>query len=228
VTTSIALARRSLRTVLRAELSDGVVSGRFAPGTRLNESDIARELGVSQTPVREALLSLEGEIAIAAEPRRGFRVLPLARAEATELYTLVGHLERFALELQGAPAAATLDELAAINGRLARKPFRVDATLETDEAFHTLLLQGTPSPHLLETTGRLKRLLRRYEHAYMHSAQNVVTAAAHHLDIIAALRAGKVRRAGKALEQNWLAGIAPMTEWLAQREVGGAGLGKGR
>jgi DNA-binding GntR family transcriptional regulator len=216
MTTSILLAKRSLRAVLSETLSDRIVSGHFPPGSRLNETEIATELGVSQTPVREALLSLEGQVGIAAEPRRGFRVLELSRREATELYTLVGHLERFALGIQGAPPVETLAELARLNARLERRGVGVDEALAIDSEWHTRLLSNVGSVHLIGTIARLKRLLRRYETAYMRGQGNVGTAAAQHRRLLAELRSNRVSRAAELLERNWLAGIGPMCEWLTR------------
>lgn len=212
---SIALAKRSLRTVLRDELADRIVSGRIPPGARLNESDIARELGVSQTPIREALLSLEGEAAIEAEARRGFRVQPLTRQEAVELYSLVGRLERFALELRGVPSPGTLAALDRVNTKLGRPSVRPAQALAIDAEWHALLLGDVPSRHLRETIGRLKRLLLRYENAYMKARRNVASAFAQHRGIVATLRRGRLAEAAERLEGNWLAGIGPMCEWLA-------------
>jgi DNA-binding GntR family transcriptional regulator len=215
MTSSIALARRSLRNVLCDELSHRIISGRFAPGARLNETEIAAELGVSQTPIREALLSLESQVGIVAHPRRGFRVLELTSQEATELYTLVGHLERFALETQGAPTDETINELTKLNTRLARRAVSVDEALAIDSEWHQRLLADVGSVHLTESIARLKRLLRRYETAYMRSRGHPRLAAVQHRAILTALRAKKIRRAAVLLERNWLAGIGPMRQWLS-------------
>jgi DNA-binding GntR family transcriptional regulator len=212
---SIALAKRPLRSVLRDELTERITSGRIPPGARLNETDIARELGVSQTPIREALLSLEGQAAIEAEPRCGFRVRPFTVQEATELYTLVGHLERFALEQQGAPTPHALDQLDTINAALGKRSVDAEMALRLDAQWHALLLENVPFAHLAEMIARLKTLLRRYEVAYMRSRKHVAVASEQHRAIVAELRRGKVAGAAKRLEENWRIGIAPMGAWLA-------------
>jgi DNA-binding GntR family transcriptional regulator len=211
----VILDRRPLRTLLRDELTERIVSGRIPPGTRLNETQIARELGVSQTPIREALLSLEGEAAIESEPRCGFRVLPLTVLEATELYTLVGHLERFALERQGAPPPDVLRQLDVVNGSLAKRSVLAAQALDLDARWHSLLLNDIPNRHLAETLVRFKTLLRRYEFAYMRNRAHVAQASEQHRAIVGELGRGRVASAARLLEQNWVAGIEPMCEWLS-------------
>lgn len=215
MTTALELDRRSLRTVLRDELSRRIGYGAIAPGARLNETDLARELGVSATPIREALLSLEGELGIVSEPRRGFRVQPLERKEAEELYSLVGHLERHALTLQGIPPRECLTALAKVNARLGAARTTLTQALALDDEWHSLLLARQPNGHLVDVTRRLKRLLRRYEYAYMLSGRRITLAQAQHDAIVDELTAGHLVAAGKLLEQNWLAGIGPMCDWLS-------------
>ncbi|MFV0309834.1 MAG: GntR family transcriptional regulator [Desertimonas sp.] len=89
-----------------------IVEQRYLPGQRLVEQRIAEEFGLSRTPVREALRSLEAEGLVIAERNRGASVRPMSPTEVVDLYGLRIRLESYAAEL--AAQRATADEIAAL------------------------------------------------------------------------------------------------------------------
>ncbi|HZI89906.1 MAG TPA: GntR family transcriptional regulator, partial [Candidatus Polarisedimenticolia bacterium] len=80
------IVRAPIRSQVRRYLLEGMLHGDPAPGSSINESELAQQLGVSRTPLREALLSLVGEGFLHADPGRGFFVLPLSAKEVEDLY----------------------------------------------------------------------------------------------------------------------------------------------
>jgi DNA-binding GntR family transcriptional regulator len=90
--------RASTAVRVAAVLRERIAKGRLRPGSRLIELDISRELGVSRSPVREALLRLAEEGLVEILPYRGAMVVPLDRARFTELLEFRLALEHFALE----------------------------------------------------------------------------------------------------------------------------------
>lgn len=94
-------------------LRSGIVEGRYAPGARLIEQVIAAELGVSRTPVREALRRLESDGLVVSERNRGVMVRQVTAAEVDDLYELRGRLESYAAEL--AAERRTAEQLGAIH-----------------------------------------------------------------------------------------------------------------
>jgi DNA-binding GntR family transcriptional regulator len=106
-----------------------------------------------------------------------------------------------------------------LNASLGRRSTTPDQALAIDSEWHALLLSAAPFQHLAETTDRLKRLLRRYEHAYMRRRTHVAKASEQHQAIVAELRHGRLSRASKLLEENWLIGIEPMRAWLDAQVV---------
>lgn len=86
-------------TLAYAELRGGIVEGRYAPGRRLIEQRLAEELGLSRTPVREALRMLEAEGLVVSERNRGAVVRPLSETEVVDLYGLRIRLESYAVEV---------------------------------------------------------------------------------------------------------------------------------
>ena len=104
------ITRSTLRQEVRAAVLERLVSGQLAPGARVNETNLARELGVSATPVREALLSLEAQRFLRSTPGKGFAVAPLDAAEVHDIYSVLAVLDTQALRLAG-PRGARLEEL---------------------------------------------------------------------------------------------------------------------
>ncbi|WP_018385481.1 GntR family transcriptional regulator [Wenjunlia vitaminophila] len=96
--TSDALTRAPLREQIKRLLLDGLVSGRWRPGDRIVERQVAAELGVSQGPVREALRDLEAMRLIESSPNRGARVCDFTERELREVYPVRAALERLAAE----------------------------------------------------------------------------------------------------------------------------------
>jgi DNA-binding GntR family transcriptional regulator len=92
-----------------AQVRAAIVENRYAPGTRLVEQRIAEELGLSRTPVREALRMLEAEGLVVSERHRGAVVRPLSPTEVVDLYGLRIRLESYAAEV--ATERATESEL---------------------------------------------------------------------------------------------------------------------
>src|SRR5215470_8359730 len=93
------VARTSLRHMVGEQLREAIASGELAPGERLNEVAVAKRLGVSPTPVREAFRDLEQSGLIVVEPHRGATVRPLTHHDLSEIYSLRAHLEQMAIKL---------------------------------------------------------------------------------------------------------------------------------
>lgn len=85
-------SRPQLSDEVAAHLRDAIMSGELRPGEFVRLDAVAAELGVSVTPVREALLALRGEDMVELEPRRGFVVSPLSRKDVEDLFGLQAHL----------------------------------------------------------------------------------------------------------------------------------------
>lgn len=126
------------------KLRDSIITNQFPPGYQALEPEIAKNLGVSRTPVREALIRLEAENLIQLVPRRGMRVLPLVPEDIKEINEILTGLECMAVELFAKqnpghdvlePMETALDEM-----DTALRNSDLDAWAEADEKFHRLLL----------------------------------------------------------------------------------------
>lgn len=210
------LVRDTLRQQAREFLRSQVLRGGFGPG-RLNESEIALQIGISRTPLREALRGLEEEGLLYSIANQGFYVKPLSVEEVREIYPLLWNLESLALRLGGPVPADRLTRLAGLNERLETSAQHPEEALTLDTEFHAELLSGCTNGRLKEMIATLKRAAYRYEFAYMQQANRVTVSASQHRTILAALAGGDIAKAMDGLESNWRVTLEATEEWLASR-----------
>lgn len=207
------LAREDVYT----QLSTWIIDGTLRPEEPLRDQDLAEHLGVSRTPVREALRRLEDEGLVETASNRWTRVAPLHAAQAAELYPVVETLEVLALRL-AAPAltAQDLAQLHDLNARL-RHAFQqrdAQAAVEADTAFHDLWVSKSGNGELQRTLRALKRKLRRVELAYFNAAGAVQASLDEHATLLRALHMGEVERAVRALQDNWQGSLSRLQHSL--------------
>jgi DNA-binding GntR family transcriptional regulator len=191
-----------LRTKLRRTLLDRIIHGQLPPGTRIKEVKVARELEVSRTPLREALLQLERDGFVRSDRDRGFSVEPISPREIRELYPMLWTLEELALRLSGPRVALAIPELSRINRALQRSRESKQALL-LDNRWHESLLASSPNRKLRETLASLRLSVRRYELIYMREVTLVATSVRQHAEIIDALKNGNMDLALSKLQENW-------------------------
>jgi DNA-binding GntR family transcriptional regulator len=214
---ALPLDRPNLSDSLVVALRHRVVDGRLPAGERVNEVHLAASLGVSRTPLREALGRLVAEGALSAVPRIGFFVSPLTLEEFQQVYPIRAILDPEALRVAGIPPAPRLSQLRALN-RDIRAATDPDKVIELDDAWHLELLAGCPNRVLLDLIEQFMRRTRRYELALMRERPNVLVSAGNHDKILAALRSGDLAAACDALRLNLTWGVEPIEAWLRERK----------
>jgi DNA-binding GntR family transcriptional regulator len=177
------------------------------PGARVKDADIAQELGVSRTPVREALIRLAREGALEADVGRGFRVKSLQIEELREVGAILAVLEPLALDLVPAFPAERLERLAATARRLEQTRGDIDACIELDDEWHRILLEECPNRRLLGLIESLRQTPRRYLRHYLTQAGRLSLSTVHHTRIAEALRRGDRAAARELLERRWRKGL---------------------
>ncbi len=155
----------SLKARAYRAIKTRVLTNQLAPGTFVSDQEEAMRLGMSRTPVREALQLLESDGLVAAEPRRGVRVLSISRADVREVYEVLTALEVKAVELiaargLGAEGLAPLDEACEAMSE-ALDLGVLDRWSEADEAFHRALLTLSGNRHLMEAGLRYRDRIQR-------------------------------------------------------------------
>jgi DNA-binding GntR family transcriptional regulator len=187
VTRSLTSAERALDT-----LREDILRGTLPAGTRLGEVELADRLGVSRTPVREALSRLAAEGLVELVPNRGARVASWTVDELEGVFALRSLLEPqlTAIAVPHASAADldALEELAAEMVELGDRDF--DGLVPLNRAFHGRLVELAAAPALATALAGAVHspLVARNFHAY--DAASLHRSLAHHAEIVAALRAG--------------------------------------
>jgi DNA-binding GntR family transcriptional regulator len=199
-----------------ARLRDLIVQGSLAPGTRIIETQIASRLGVSRTPVREALQRLQQEGFVMGAPgaqQSRLTVAPLTLADVHELLDIVGSLEGL-----GARRAAIVEtserrmlgkELRALNQEFARAgratPMDHGKLYDADERLHRRIVQAGVGPRLLALHDAVKPQAERYIRMYISMLTgDIKSSVDEHDSMIDAIEQGRDADAQKAVELNWL------------------------
>ncbi len=209
------LERTNISAGAANAIRDLIATGQLGEGQRVNEVHLAERLGVSRTPLREALNRLAAEGALIVKPKRGMVVRPLSLEEFDQVYAIRPLIEPEALRLAGVPDAARLHRIEAINTKL--KASKAEAAIALDDEWHMALIETCPNKVLLDIIANMIERTRRYELALMREATNVATATGEHEAVMAALRAGDLGAACAALKQNLTTGRAPIVKWLRER-----------
>ena len=182
-----------------AEIRRRILDNYYAPGHQVLEQELAADLGMSRTPVREALVRLQNERFVQLIPRHGMRIVPLSIQELREVYEVLTSLELTAIERL---ARAELDEeaLAAIEKPvdemdLAVRKKDVDAWAKADERFHRTVVRLCGNRRLAamvemlwEQGHRARMMTVRFRTSLQQSNQE-------HRALVAAIRKGDLAAA---------------------------------
>ena len=203
-------APKVTRTLARDDaynrLRGWIIDGTLKPAEVLHDHEIGSALGVSRTPVREALRRLEDEGLVETALNRWTRVAALDLTKTSETYAIIEALEVLALE-QAFPTLARDDVkgLEDANRAMQKGAKHQDPAVAViaDEDFHELLVSRANNGELLLLLKQLKTRLRRVELAYFDAAPRAHASFREHAAIIKALQARSLSRACTALRLNW-------------------------
>src|SRR5688500_3777951 len=196
-------------------LRDLIVQGSLAPGSRIVETEIASRLGVSRTPVREALQRLQQEGFVNGAPgaqQSRLSVAPLTNNDVDEMLNLVGALEglgaRHAATSTPEERRALAKELRAMNQEFARAartaPVDHSKLYDADERLHRRIVQSGVGPRLLALHDAVKPQAERYIRMYISMLTGDIKASVdEHDTMIDTIEEGRAAEAQAAIETNW-------------------------
>lgn len=205
----MAIARSVSRSVLADQVKDrlleGILDGRYPPGSRIIETKVARELGTSQAPVREALRGLEALGVVEITPFRGSRVRHPSRREIVEAYAVRAALEALAARL--AVPRMSDDDLSGLAGHLAAMREAAGrgeghAVAESDALFHARIVELADNGTLAKVWRSLEPFARTYITLAIPGADPQWSADLHG-PILAALERRDVEGVVAALERHF-------------------------
>ena len=214
------VSRSVLADQIRDHLLEGILSGRFPPHSRIVETQVARELGTSQAPVREALRALEGIGVVQISPFRGARVRRPSQQELLGAYSV-----RAALEVLGARQAvphmtdADVAELLGYGEAMDTAARAGDgrAVAEADAAFHGRIVELAANPTLLGMWQSLAPFSRTYM-TLVGPGADPGWSARLHAPILDALRVRDVEAVVRALETHFVEARENMARRLAEAD----------
>ena len=176
--------------LIRQRILDNV----YPAGYRALEQEFADGLGLSRTPVREALLRLQAEGLLELIPRHGARVLPVSASDMRQIYEVLTALESMAAEIvtRRRPTAAELRPLSGASRDMtsALKADDLDAWARADEQFHRHLLELAGNTVLIQTVQQLWDRAHRARMVTLRLRPRPVHSTREHNAIVEAMRAG--------------------------------------
>jgi DNA-binding GntR family transcriptional regulator len=194
---------KSIRKKIYDHLREQLLSGSVQPHQHLVEAKIARDIGTSRTPVREALHSLELEGLIESIPRVGYVVRPLKETEVEEICEIRAAIEEVATRwaMNNAPQIL-LEELRKNISISEEKAVQGDpkAFVELDAQFHEIIARLSGSKRLQELGGTLRRHMLRYRIQSIYMIDNVLRAIQGHKGILSAIENGDLEEVGRAIK----------------------------
>ncbi|WP_433802408.1 GntR family transcriptional regulator [Actinomycetospora sp. CA-084318] len=201
-----AAPRTSLREQVFAQLRAAIVDGTLEPGERLHDAELCRWLGVSRTPVREAIARLELAGLVVVKPGSSTVVSPLDHRAARDAAEVAAAMHELATRA-AAPhlTDAHLHAMTHANQRFERALHDddVDAAIAADDAFHGVPVEVAANRALRDTLDQVTPLLRRMERTRFASLTGRASVA-QHARIVELLRAGDADEAGREARANWL------------------------
>jgi DNA-binding GntR family transcriptional regulator len=202
-----AVPRTSLAEQAYAALLDAIVGGDLPPGARLRDTELAEQLGVSRTPVREALRRLEDEGLVETGRHAFTRVAPLRPDRIADAFPVVAALHGLATRL-GVPALSSgdLERMERHDGERTRALRRGDvlAAIAADDAFHGVLLAASRNAEIERLLARVMPHIRRLDLLHFDALTREEGAGGDHAAIIDACRRGDAWEAARLVEANFL------------------------
>lgn len=189
---SSVIVRAPLHVQVAERLRVLIDSGELAPGTRLNEIELCNTMGVSRTPLREAIRSLATEGLIELQPNRGAIVSVVSQEDVTEILPIMASLEG----LGGRLAAMHMDQSKIAQVRKIHdqmiahyKNNEVAEYFETNRLIHELITEGSGNQTLVDTINSLSAKVRRARFSAQMTQESWAKAVSEHEEMIAALEA---------------------------------------
>lgn len=179
-----------LRDVVFNTLRKAILSGDLKPGERLMEKQLAEKMGVSRTPIREAIRKLELEGFVVMVPRKGAQVADITEKDIQDVLEVRGALEGLAVRL----ACENMNEedlnhlKQAMNGfSKASKNEDIDIMIEKDVEFHDIIFKATKNEKLIQIVNNLREQIHRYRVAYLKSFDDLRAIEEEHEQIVHAI-----------------------------------------
>ena len=186
--------KKSLVEHAYEQIKQRILDNEYKPGYQALEQEIAEDLGVSRTPVREALIRLQHEGLVELIPRRGMRVVPIVPSDMQEIYEVLTSLESMAAELlaRKRPDERTLAPMRTATEDMERaiRNDDLESWADADERFHRSLLDLCGNRRLAQMANAVRDQGHRARMVTLRLREKPVASIAEHQQVLEAIENG--------------------------------------
>jgi len=196
---------KPLRDVIFNTLRDAIVTGELKPGERLMEVALAEKMGVSRTPVREAVRRLEMEGLVKMTPRKGIYVAELSVKDIMDVLEVRAALDKLATQLAaGRIRQDNIRRLENIHRQYiaSLQKENLPGAIKKDVEFHEVIYQASGNNKLINVAANLREQIYRFRVLYMKDFSNAEDVLLEHQNILKALEAHDTTKAGQLAEEH--------------------------
>ncbi|MEG7335373.1 GntR family transcriptional regulator [Bacillus sp. 0102A] len=206
--------RQTAKTIALEQIQKWIVEGILAPGEKINDDELAKALGVSRTPVREALQLLAVQGFVEMSPGRETRISQIEKNDVFKVYPPMAALQSTAAELAIENIQSShLEEMAAINQQMKMAIDRneIYEALGLDKAFHDVMIDAANNEYIRNFTSVLHMHILRLEYLFFKSPQNSIE---EHEQMIQACKEKNRKKAAELTYSNWIKPIQDIADKL--------------
>jgi len=200
------IKRKSMRDEAYSILQDWIISGELEPNRKLKDSELSEMLGISRTPIREALLKLEDEGLIETKANRWTMVAPISIEQAEHIYPIVEALEILAIE-EGLKSVTqnVITSLEKVNEQFKKELHRgeKEKAFQSDLRFHDIIIKLSQNEELSRILNSLKLKIKRIEVYYFEDQGEDLASYHEHLKIIESLKSKQIDDVKQTISNNW-------------------------
>ncbi|UCF30146.1 MAG: GntR family transcriptional regulator [bacterium] len=196
-----------------------IIKGKFKPGEKISEGELAESMGISRTPLREAFRKLENEGFIEIIPRKGAVVTEIDAKEAYDLYQIKSALEGLAARLAvGKVKEKDIEKLKKINAELSEtiEEYDLESFYRTHCRFHEVFVKISGNNRLIHLISNLNDHFQRYGIASLALPGQYENTIRQHEEIIDAFQRGDERNVEEKVRENVLTGGSVLIDHLAR------------
>jgi len=210
--------KRTLVDHVYHEIQHRILYNIWGTGYQALEQELCEELGVSRTPVREALIRLQRDGLVNVIPRHGMRVLPISATDIQQIYQILTSLESLAVELAAARKLPAKEfkslESALKEMKLAQEASDLKAWAQADENFHYYLVVLSGNRILIELVDSFWGRAQRARLTMLSIRNNPIVSTQDHAKIVDAIRRGDGLRARELIEMHRKRGASDLSELM--------------
>lgn len=193
---------KPLRDIVFETLKEAILKGKLEPKERLMEIQLAEQLGVSRTPVREAIRKLELEGLVIMEPRKGAYVSDISYADIIDTLEVREALETYAVRLAiEKNAAERIDELEGLNLEFekAYEDEDIQSMVKFDTMIHNMILELSGNKKLVSFMDALNEIMQRFRLIYFNETYNPEVIIKEHRQVFEAIKKSDTEAAVEAM-----------------------------